>query len=350
MSAIIYAAIVVIWLIVLVPMWLRRHDAAMDERSSQRFEGAMRVLARRPVQQRVDRRYVVMPRRSAATAVHVSSASSSHDERRSKSRTGSPLALLFPGRRRGTGGVLGEPDLGLETAEGLDGGSAAAAAVAKKQPRRPVSMATRRRRTLLSLLGLTVLCIFVSSVGALPAASQVIPELLLVAFVVRLRLQARQTAAVSRQRRRDAAAPEARVRPSAPRGNSAARRSADFLFGDRRTAPEVAAEASFGGWAGVAAGAAGRGEEADIDASAVGLNVDDDSWDPKPWPKPTYAMKPAAPPVDPATFDDAADVEPARVNLGPGLESELFDDDGELDLILERDDVQPYRAPRAVND
>uniref|UniRef100_UPI0034D42224 gephyrin-like molybdotransferase receptor GlpR n=1 Tax=Frankia tisae TaxID=2950104 RepID=UPI0034D42224 len=48
MSALIWAAIVAVWGFVLIPMWLRRHDTASEQRSTERFTGAMRVLSRRP--------------------------------------------------------------------------------------------------------------------------------------------------------------------------------------------------------------------------------------------------------------------------------------------------------------
>jgi len=76
MSALIGLAIVAIWLVVLVPMWLNRHEAEDASRSMDSFSTAMRVLsrrapntARRSSQSRSsfvgsgDRRYVVMPRR-----------------------------------------------------------------------------------------------------------------------------------------------------------------------------------------------------------------------------------------------------------------------------------------------
>ena len=74
MSAVIYAAIVVMWAVVLVPMWLRRHDAATESRSVERFSTAMRTLSRR-TSATPGRRYVVMPRRTASgPSVHVSGA------------------------------------------------------------------------------------------------------------------------------------------------------------------------------------------------------------------------------------------------------------------------------------
>ncbi len=62
MSGLIGLAIIGIWLVVLVPMWLNRHEADDATRSMDSFSTAMRVLSRR-APSRVDRRYVVMPRR-----------------------------------------------------------------------------------------------------------------------------------------------------------------------------------------------------------------------------------------------------------------------------------------------
>lgn len=62
MSGLIGLAIIGIWLIVLVPMWLNRHEADDATRSMDSFSTAMRVLSRRSAP-KSDRRYVVMPRR-----------------------------------------------------------------------------------------------------------------------------------------------------------------------------------------------------------------------------------------------------------------------------------------------
>ena len=63
MSAVILAVIVIMWAVVLVPMWLRRHDAATESRSVDRFSTAMRVLSRR------SSRDVVVPRRPYSSLV-----------------------------------------------------------------------------------------------------------------------------------------------------------------------------------------------------------------------------------------------------------------------------------------
>ena len=48
MSSLIVLGIVAIWILVLVPMWLGRHDADSASRSMEGFSTAMRVLSRRP--------------------------------------------------------------------------------------------------------------------------------------------------------------------------------------------------------------------------------------------------------------------------------------------------------------
>ena len=47
-SGLVYAVIVALWAGVLVPMWLRRHDAETESRSVDRFSSAMKILSRRP--------------------------------------------------------------------------------------------------------------------------------------------------------------------------------------------------------------------------------------------------------------------------------------------------------------
>lgn len=66
-SGLIYAVIVGMWALVLVPMWVRRHDATSETRSMDRFSTAMRILSRR-TQPRPDQRYVVLPGRPERTA------------------------------------------------------------------------------------------------------------------------------------------------------------------------------------------------------------------------------------------------------------------------------------------
>ncbi|HET6816518.1 MAG TPA: hypothetical protein VFH66_04750 [Mycobacteriales bacterium] len=169
MSAVIYAAIVVMWAVVLVPMWLRRHDAATESRSVERFSTAMRTLSRR-THATPGRRYVVMPRRQAGTvSVHV---------------TGAAVAAS---------------------------GSARPSRPAASNAR--VTMVRRRRRTTFALLGLVTLTALLAVAGAFPWLLQVVFDLLLVAFLAHLRTQARRAAAVARPRRQAPVAAAAPARP-----------------------------------------------------------------------------------------------------------------------------------------
>ncbi len=47
MSALIWLAIVTVWGFVLIPMWLRRHDSTVEQRSMERFTTARRVISKR---------------------------------------------------------------------------------------------------------------------------------------------------------------------------------------------------------------------------------------------------------------------------------------------------------------
>lgn len=153
MSPIIILGLVVLWAVVLVPMWLRRHDEAEESRSVDRFSSAMRTLSRRPAT--ADGRYVVMPHRTRAVEVHVSGA----------------------------------------------------AAAKPASARRRVSAATRRRRTLIGLSFVTVLALVASVVvgGFALWLVQLLMDLALAGFVWQLRAHALK--ARSRRPRRAAVAP-----------------------------------------------------------------------------------------------------------------------------------------------
>lgn len=235
MSAVILAVIVVMWAVVLVPMWLRRHDAASESRSVDKFSTAMRVLSRR---NSTDRRYVLMPRRERVADVHVSGAAAT---RRPAPR---PATAAPPAR-----------------------------------PKRRGSLAARRRRLLLGLAGVAALTFVLMLAGVVSWPFQFVVDLVLVAFVVHLRNQAKRTAAVARQRRRSA------VAPSAPTGSTPApspRRAPAPPAPAYASAPSASYDEQVG-----QAAAAATGTD---DASAS------DAWDPVPVPPPTYTMKPKAPP------------------------------------------------------
>ena len=270
MSAVIYAAIVVMWAVVLVPMWLRRHDAATESRSVERFSTAMRTLSRR-THATPGRRYVVMPRRQAGSvSIHVSGAA--------VASSSSPLS---------------------------------ATSVRDPRPERPAvtsartSMVRRRRRTTFVLLGLVTLTVLLAGAGLFPWVGQLVVDLLLVAFVVHLRTQARRAAAVARQRRR---ATVAAARPSAPARPAAAAPAAPVPV-----APAATVDVT---WSDEVAPAGVV--EAEV--------VPEETWQPVPVPPPTYTLKPPAP-SPAASYDSDATEEMAPV---------VDDVPTELDEILER--------------
>jgi hypothetical protein len=243
-SGVIYAVIVVLWAVVLVPMWLRRHDEATASRSVDRFQGAMRTLSRRD--SAGDRREVLVPRRNASRAV---------------------------------------PD---GAAEQL---SAAAAA------------AVRRRRTVLALAGLTVLLSGLGALKLLPLWTALLPFVLLCAFLAQASLAARRARGRELAARRARAGAMRRANRQ-----SAERAAASGDYGDSRHAqrnmrgrqagdpfdqeladrprPQVQQART------TAPASARAGHDQDpAFYDAVAEHV----WEPVPVPLPTYVLAPRAP-------------------------------------------------------
>lgn len=294
-SAVILAVIVIMWAVVLVPMWLRRHDAATESRSVDRFSTAMRVLSRRG-SGGPDRRYVLMPRRDSQASVHVSGASAPH--RRASTR---PAPAAPPTRPQS------RPEK-------------------RRQPR--ASLAVRRCRTLLALVGVTLLTFVLSLAGVIGWPLQFVVDLILAAFVVHLRTQAKRTAAVTRQRRRAAVAPAAPARAPAAAPAAAAAPSApvERRVVERPTVERPVAEA----------------DTAPMPAVQTAATGTDDAWQPVPVPPPTYTMKPKAPqrwtytpPAQPGEPGQlvAEPAEPPAASYAPEQAEPV--EVGELDGILE---------------
>jgi hypothetical protein len=235
-SGLIYAVIVGLWAVVLVPVWLRRHDEVVESRSVDRFQGAMRTLSRRGPGG--DRREVLVPRRGATRAV---------------------------------------PD-----------GAAARLSAA-------TVAAARRRRIGLVLTVLTVLLAVLGAVGVLRWWAALVPLGLLVLFGLTVRMGARRArarelaarrarAARARRERREAMADVASPAYVAPLGRVAR----DELFD--QAAPDAMVAASPPEPVAPAAAVAAVPEPAEF-YDAVAQRV----WDPVPVPLPTYVLAPKAP-------------------------------------------------------
>ncbi|NHC16618.1 hypothetical protein G9H71_22815, partial [Motilibacter sp. E257] len=200
-------------------------------------------------------------------------------------------------------------------------------------PARRPSLAVRRRRNLLGLALAFLLSLLVMLVGWLPGVVPLLLGLLLAAYVVHLRLQARARAQLQRSRQAVDRRTAARARRlSAVSGLLAARRAGSRS--DAAAEPDVAESA--------------EAEEAGID------ELLDDGWDPRPVPLPTYVTKPRAPERlrdrDVAAFwgdarrDDAAPATPAAPAAPAADEAAsrpaapqrpAAESDDELDAILE---------------
>jgi hypothetical protein len=295
-NAVIFLGIVLMWAVVLVPMWLKRHDETEETRSVDKFSTAMHTLSRR---ESSEKQYVVMPRRNWLREVHVSGASAAQGVR------------------------------GVARMSALRGLMAR-----RSSQRRELSAAQRRRRTLTVLLVATVLTVVLALAfgGALLWTFQILVDLCLVGFVAHLRRQARN-AAVRRPVRRPRPAPRYDREDDAPPPIYTSRRSTSRVstpvYEDefepvavQHTAP--AAEAVFDQTATadtadrdlepVAVGSEPVFDQADVPAAAVGHadvaltdpgvtaqpagdgEIDPNTWQPVPVPRPTYASKPPAPP------------------------------------------------------
>lgn len=193
----IYAAIVVMWAVVLVPMWIHRHDTATESKSVERFSAAMRSLARkRPG--RLPGRSIVMPRRLPDTmSWHVSGPA----VRPKATRPARPTAGRFEVSRS--------------------------------------AVIARRRHTLLGLLGLAGICFVLALVGAFPWLLQLLIDGFLVGYLAYLRSQARAGRPV---------APAVGQRPVSARGSFIAPRRVDpapVVVAEEPLAPAVGGESSW---------------------------------------------------------------------------------------------------------
>jgi hypothetical protein len=262
-SSLIVLGIVGIWILVLVPMWLNRHDADSASRSMDSFSTAMRVLSRRPPA-RPDRRYVVMPRRDSWGATV-----DNHPDATTQGRFGAE------------GRFGARPRLRLPRLTGRR------AAVSTGS--RPISgrarVLARRRRIALAFAVLTIGLAVSAFVLHTSWWLEVAADLLLAGYLVHLRNEAIRVA--DNRRRRMARA--ARLANGSP--------SLDYAVRSRDTA--------------VGRRVVGAGSDVDalvgITAASASGTENGSRWEPVPVPLPTYVSKPVV--QRPAASAPRADVE-----------------------------------------
>lgn len=179
MTIVIMLGIVLMWAVVLIPMWLRRHDEVEESRSLDRFSTAMHTLSRREPES-ADKKYLVMPHRTRSLDVHVSGGAAYGGDRTRRSATEVRAEKM----------------------------ARAAERARRSGPISPAA-AARRRRTLLTLVFAAVVTFVAWFLvgGLLVLAVQLLSDIALVAFLWSLRGSGSSAAApVSEPRRRPAPA------------------------------------------------------------------------------------------------------------------------------------------------
>ncbi|MDT7547046.1 MAG: hypothetical protein QOE99_3156 [Actinomycetota bacterium] len=183
-----------------------------------------------------------------------------------------------------------------------------------------VPVAVRRRRVLLSLIGLTAFTFVVGLLGSawgyLLAA---VFAVLAVSYVVHLRKQA-----VRKQQRAFEDAMRARRRQAVPRDGSA--------WGAERQPQRVA---------GIPSRMPARPEPLTAPLPAPAARYEDphpvgDTWSPTAFPVPTYVTAPVAPPRPPRVLDLTRPGEWSAALEAEDAGLSIFDEDDELDGILDR--------------
>ena len=286
-DGLLYLVLVVVWAFVLIPMWLRKHDEANENRSVDRFARALSSLSGR------------------------------RDRKAEKSSGGAFLrarAVVMPGRPRDAQALQVTVTGASAPAEAKSPTAATPAdAVAQRpEPRRsPVAeAASRRRRVLLGLLVVTVLVLAAGLLHKVPTWSAAIPALLVVAFVVSARRARMRTELV--QRRRLARQSLTQAARAAQSGRSAGARRGVRANSNAPVAQPAA--------------------ELDLPVVSVPGRVgtavaDERGWSAVPTTLPTYVTAPAATRVPrvidrttPGSWSGAAMLEQARTTRQESLE------------------------------
>lgn len=248
MSSIILLVIVVAWLVVLIPVLLRRHDAGSERRSTDRFASAMRVLSRRTPDSARSRELLRPAGRSTSAAPSVTvNGTTRVDPETLRARLGRTRPVPTQALERPLAEVR-------------------AADARSRVDSRPGRCAARRR-------GLAVLV----TLAAVTAAAAVVLSPML--WVVQVGVDLLVVAFIAQSRRQSRVAAQQRVR-------SVARRGHHGVDGREQIVREARASRA-------AAAAAAARREVTIE------KAEDGSWHPVPVPVPTYVTAPVHRPEQP---------------------------------------------------
>ncbi|MFK0101686.1 gephyrin-like molybdotransferase receptor GlpR [Streptomyces sp. NPDC091040] len=301
-SGLIYAVIVGAWAAYLVPMWLRRQDELNEERPTERFSTAIRLLSGRAA---MERRYAkgLQERtedeaaapdadpdagtdRMDSVDVRAFAAPPAHTEARMHDPAGTPESA--PRKRHGA-----EPAAPVPARRARPGGIDAERA---RRAQRLQVLARRRRTTVILFLAFTLGAI-VAAVGGLRFLwAPAVPAVLLSAYIAHLRSHERRRFAFTMDQRRAEVAAQ-RLRENRPRRHqpaTTASAEADEDSEPRHPAPEPTPTVSP-----QEAGRRALVEQTDhaewVDQQRERGRVQGDSWEPVPVPLPTYVTAPVAP-------------------------------------------------------
>ncbi|TAK68459.1 MAG: hypothetical protein EPO13_10095 [Actinomycetota bacterium] len=302
MTGVIYVAIFALWLVVLVPMWLRRHDEADVVRTADRFNHAMRSLSRRSSSPYGEPREVVVPQRSREVRVAVS----------------------------GTGSRVADPADRRATAQRPQ------PARSDRSVRATASAARRRRRVVALLLAAAAVLGVLAVQGRAPVWTPAVPVVLV---IVVLALGVRQVRSARERAKR-----RARLEESSRRGRAATYRAMeDVARGVRSGIATTAA-----GTAAATGQATGTDDEAWVQPAWT-----ENGWEAVPTTLPTYVTAPRATPVPrtidlkrPGQWTSAAMLEEAeRERRQVSFQERFVADTAALDFLDDEDDLASFVDP-----
>ncbi|MEU5823647.1 gephyrin-like molybdotransferase receptor GlpR [Streptomyces sp. NPDC047803] len=343
-SGLIYAVIVGAWAAYLVPMWLRRQDELNEERPTERFSTAIRLLSGRAA---MERRYAkglqertedqaapdadpdVSADRKDSADVRAFAAPPAHTE----ARVHDPAATPERAPRRRRGAVPGPAAPGPAAPGPAAPGPARRArpggidAERARRAQRHQVLARRRRTTVVLFLAFTLGAI-VAAVGGLRFLwAPAVPAVLLSAYIAHLRAHERRRFAFTMDQRRAEVAAQ-RLRENRPRRHQPATTAPADTDEDsepRHPVPEPTPTVSP-----QEAGRRALVEQTDhaewVDQQRERGRVQGDSWEPVPVPLPTYVTAPVAPRAtggvevgNPETWSAArsSTAEPAQPDTAP---------------------------------
>lgn len=265
-SALLFILLGVMWAVVLVPMWLRKHDEANESRSVDRFSRALRSLS--------SGRQGGDEAQDAYDTVVVES----------RGKVPAPRDVMMPGRPAAA-----------------QGARVTVSGPIRPRGRRAASAATRRRRLVLGLLLVAAALLAGGLLHRTPVWLVAVPLVVVALVLVSARRQAARRAEMARRRRtRESLGAAARLAQAEHDRQAPARR------GSRRIMP----------------GPGENGADAvdvGFDEVSEGAGLDDGAWHAVPTTLPTYVTAPAATAVPrvidratPGGLSGAAMVEQAR--------------------------------------